>query len=279
MSTYDPFAAPNSKTLLGIENGGTLNHYSDGFFRPVQSFDFWRMVSAPFKSPNWAMNLLWMFVCELGAIVVIGRVVAFGYMAEVAEARSGGKSESWPDFVPERFNEYLMRGLWPFIWSVIWSIPMVLIVWVPGFLTISLANLLSQNGSQAPGAIVAIVGGAACVFVMLCFALAMLASMVHSALGNDFMKGADLKWVWSYLSKVGSTTAVACFLYGLVGMAASVAGFMFFCVGIFLVSPLMSLLAADLFAQLHDIFVYRGGVPAFAVPELGEEIIEAQLVL
>lgn len=279
MSSNDPFAASSARSLPGGQTRGTPGPYPEGYFRPVSSFDAGRMVVAPFTSPNWMMNLLWMFVCELGAVVVIGRIVALGYMAEVAQARSGGKSHVWPDFVPERFSEYLLRGLWPFLWGTLWSIPLVVIMWVPFVMTIWISNALTNNGSQAPGAIVAIVGGVACIFFVVCFLLAIFASMIHSALANDFKKGVDFKWIRSYLSKVGKTTVIAGLLTCLIGMVASIAGFLFFCVGIFLVTPWMYLVGADAVAQLHDVFVSRGGRPAFSVPEWDEEIIEAQVVL
>ena len=113
MQSNDPFAPPNTASNQGMPYGG-FHAYPDGYYQPVQSFDLNRMLVAPFKSPNWLTNLLWMFVCELLSIVVIGTLIKFGYMAEVAEARSGGRSENWPDFTWERFTEYVMRGLWPF---------------------------------------------------------------------------------------------------------------------------------------------------------------------
>ncbi len=279
MSSVDPFASPSAKTIPGMHRVGSQHAYPEGFYQPIHSFDVVRMISGPFKSPQWAMNLLWMFVCELGAVIVIGRIVSFGYLAEVAESRSGGRSENWPDFNPDRFTDYLMRGLWPFLWNIIWTLPMILLVGIPVAITVGLSSLLSQNNNEIPGMIVALVGISVAVFLFVCVLLAMFASMMHSALGNDFIKGADLKWIWSFLSKAGSTTVVALIIYVLVGFVTSIAGALFFCVGIFLVAPMMYLMGADLIAQLHDIFVSRGGIPALEVPQQEVGVIEAQVVL
>jgi len=278
MSSVDPFAAPNTNTFPGMPSGGQ-NAYPDGYYQPVQSLDIGRLITSPFKSPNWAMNLVWMLVCEIGAILIIGRIVGYGYLAEVAESRSGGKSENWPDFVPERFTEYLMRGLWPFLWNIIWSIPMIIIVGVPIAITIVLMDFLTQNGNQISGTIVALVGFSATFGLLVCVMLAMLASMMLSALSNDFMKGADLKWIWSFVAKVGGTSVIGFLLYCLIGVGSSIVGTLLFCVGLFMVAPYMYMVGADLMAQLHDIFVSRGGTPAFLVPELDADIVEAKVVL
>jgi hypothetical protein len=278
MSSIDPFAAPITKTIPGMQ-GNLVNAYPVGFFKPVQHFDVGRMLTAPFKSPNWGMNLVWMLICELCAIFIIGRIVAFGYLAEVAESRSGGKSEHWPDFTPERFNEYLQRGLWPFLWNIIWAIPMMIGVGVPLMITGAMSKYLDQNGSAGPATLVGLVGISVCIFLFFGLLLAMFASMLHSALGNDFMKGADLVWIGSFLTKVGGTSILAFIMYALVGIGSMIFGALLLCVGIFFAAPFMYLLGADLAAQLHDIFVTRGGVPAFQILEGDEEIVEAQVVL
>jgi hypothetical protein len=93
------------------------------------------------------------------------------------------------------------------------------------------------------------------------------------------MKGADWKWISAFIAKVGSTALMAGILYVITGMVASILGLMLFCVGIMAVGPLLYLMSADLVAQLHDIFVARGGTPAFDIPELDGDIIDAQVVV
>ena len=149
----DPFAAPNTPSASGLPYPNIEQLHPDGYNRPIQSFDFMRMLRAPFQSPNWIMNLIWMFVCQIAGIIVIGSLVALGYQAEVAEARSGGRSENWPDFNPDRFVDYLMRGLWPFLWSLIWGIPLVIVLGVPVIATFGLSNMLIEGGNHVWGAV------------------------------------------------------------------------------------------------------------------------------
>ena len=275
----DPFVAPNTNATGGLPFSGAEQCYPEGYNRPIQSFDFMRMLRAPFQSPNWVMNLVWMFVCQIAGIIVVGSLVLFGYQAEVAEARSGGRRENWPDFNPDRFTEYLMRGLWPFLWSLIWTIPLMFLIGVPVIATFVLSNVLIQGGNDVSGLIVIVTGGLVSI-AAYCFAmLAMVASMMHSMLGNDFAKGADFVWIRSYVSKMGVTTIWTGIVYILVGNIMGWLGILCFCVGVLAVGPILNLMAADLVSQLHDIFVSRGGVSAFDADQTETDIIEAQVIL
>ena len=279
MQPIDPFAAPNTKTTYGMQHQSGQSVYPEGYYRPITSFDFGRMLAAPFKSPNWPMNLLWMFVCQVASVIVVGSLVMLGYQAEVAESRSGGRSEHWPDFNPDRFSDYLMRGLWPFLWSLIWAIPLMLLIGIPAFTTIFLSRVLLDTNHDVSGVIVIITGSVVSVAVY-CFAMvAMLASVMHAGLGNDFLKGADIKWIGSYISKMGRTTVWVGIVFVLVSLVANTVGLLLFCVGIIAATPFMNLVVADLYAQLHDIFVARGGVSAFEAPQIDEDIIEAQVIV
>ena len=279
MQPIDPFAAPITETAFGMQRQGGQSVYPEGYYRPITSFDLGRMLAAPFKSPNWPMNLLWMFVCQLASVIVVGSLVMFGYQAEVAESRSGGRSEHWPDFNPDRFSDYLMRGLWPFLWSLIWTIPLMFLIGVPALTTIFLSSILLDNNNDVSGVIVIITGSVVSI-VVYCFAMvAMLASVMHAGLGNDFQKGADIKWIGSYVSKMGRTTIWVGIVFVLISLVANTVGFLLFCVGIIAATPFMNLVVADLYAQLHDIFVSRGGVSAFETSHIDEDIIEAQVII
>lgn len=204
------------------------------------------------------MNLLWMFVCQLASVIVVGSLITFGYQAEVAESRSGGRNENWPDFNPDRFTDYLMRGLWPFLWSIIWTIPLIIFIGVPVVITVALSNILLRGNNDVLGIIIIITGGLVSVTAYCFSMLAMMASILHAGLGNDFQKGADIKWIGSYISKMGLTTIAVGIVFVLVTLVVNTAGILLFCVGIIAATPLMNLMAADLISQLHDIFCFAG---------------------
>ena len=274
MSQIDPFAAP---TMNAFESRGQ-SIYPEGYNRPIRNFDIHRLLTAPLSSPNWLMNVLWMLGCLLLSSIVVGSLVGFGYIAEVAESRCGGKGKNWPDFDLNKFSDYLLRGLWPFLWNLIWTIPLLLGLLLPLGITSGLANILANNQQGTSAIIVGVTGASITIFILLAGGLAMFASMMHSALGNDFIKGGDLRWIASYVSKMGLTTVIAGLVFTIVGMLMGIAGMIALCVGYFVAAGYIYLMYADLMAQLHDIFVSRGGTPAFGNADFSEEIVDAQIL-
>jgi hypothetical protein len=236
------------------------------------------MFNSPFKSPNWMMNMLWVFVGAIFSSVFVGTLVIFGYIAEVAEARCGGKSEDWPDFTIDRLSDYIMRGLWPFLWYIIWSVPMALLVGGPTMITMGLSNVLWENQQEVSATIVGVIGGSIAIAAFIFCMIFMAASLMSSALGNDFMKGADMPWILSYVTKMGATTFFVGFVFALVSTLLSFVGLLACCVGVLAVAPFTYLMYADTLAQLHDIFVTRGGTPAFSSLIPDEDVIEAQVL-
>jgi hypothetical protein len=274
MSNVDPFAAPGA----GSYSNTKASLYPEGYYHPISSFDIGRMLTSPFKSPNWIMNMVWMLVCFVFSMVVVGNLVANGYLAEVAKARSGGKSEEWPDFDINRIVDYLLRGLWPFLWNLIWTIPMMILVGVPAVATAGMANVLAENQQQTSAIIVGVVGGLITLGLTFIGILLMSASMLRSALANDFLKGADMAWVTSYASKMALTSIVVGLVYWLISMVYIAIGAMVFCVGLLAAYPLIFLMMGDAAAQLHDIFVFRGGKPAFDVTPSTDDVVSARVI-
>lgn len=265
-NNVNPFeSAPSSPHVAFV------SPYPDGFYQPITSFDPIRLLKSPFASPNWLMNLVWMFVCEMLAMVVIGNLLSMGYAMVVAESRLGGRDRNWPDFDMNKFSDYLLRGLWPFLWNMIFSFVIMFVVMVPAFLTILLAGALADGDDPSVSSvIVAIVGGLGTFVLGITCSVAVLGTMLHSGLANDFMKGADIAWLGSFVSKMFWQVILAVISVMVIAIGITFVGALLLCVGLIVVGPLMRLLACDLFAQLHDIFVSRGGVPAVSVPVGGD---------
>ncbi len=62
---------------------------------------------------NWVANLVWVFLCSLLGAVIIGYFVLIGYQMEIIQRRSRGGENTIVDFDPNRFADYLVRGLLP----------------------------------------------------------------------------------------------------------------------------------------------------------------------
>lgn len=266
-----------SNTVNPFESAPLPSHsaaasiYPDGYYQPITSFDPVRLVKSPFTSPNWFMNLVWMFVCEMLAMVVIGNLLSLGYAMVVAESRTGGRDRNWPDFDINKFSDYLLRGLWPFLWNLIFSFVVMFCVLIPGALTVILAGALADgNDPSVPSIIVAVVGGIVTFGIAITLSVVVLGSMLHSGLSNDFMKGADIAWLGSFVSKMFWQVIYAGIVVMIVSMGISFIGALLLCIGLIAVGPMMRLMVCDVFAQLHDIFVSRGGIPAVNLAARGD---------
>lgn len=278
MSNVDPFAASSMNSYASNTLGGYGTQYPSGYDQPIASFDYGRVFTAPFKSPNWGMNILWSIGCVILSSVIVGTLVLFGYMAEVATARTGGRKDNWPDFDINRLSDYLLRGLWPFLWNLIWTFVLMIVGGIPMMITIGLASALGNNDQTIPAVLVGIVGGLITVAIYFVCIVMMMASMLHSALGNDFMKGADTRWIGLFVSKMAGVCILAGLVIGLASIPLSLLGLLFCFVGIFVVQAYLYLVFADATAQIHDIFVSRGGPPAFEPISGNDGIIDAQIV-
>src|SRR6187402_2302160 len=102
-------------------------------FKPIERFEYMRMYQYVFENPNWMMNVLLSALCLL--IPVVGPVVVIGYQYEVVLGLLATHGQSYPSFNFDRFADYLMRGVWPFLVQLVASLvltPVILVlVFVP----------------------------------------------------------------------------------------------------------------------------------------------------
>lgn len=271
MSEFDPYAATTYHS--SVSRAETL-----GDFQPITDLDLSRLVKSPFVSPSWMVNLVWMLICEFLSFLVIGNIIYLGYAGEVAMARSGGKADQWPDFQIDRFGEYFLRGLWPFLWQLIGGFGALVVCGVPALLTVFGAMTLADNDMPAPAVAVGIIGGIASLVLAFFFSIVMVAISLKSVLANDFLAGGDLRFLQAYISNVSLTTLLAFVYMWLLSILYLIGGLLLFCVGIMLVSPMLRLVMCDLLAQLHDVHISRGGPPAFPIPGSDDYAVEAEIV-
>jgi hypothetical protein len=269
----DPFAVPNSASFTGQAQ----DTYPDQFFQPISRIDWGRAFKSPFQSANCLVNLLWMCVGGLLTSVIIGGPLMYGYMAEVAEQRMGGRDRNWPDFEPNRFGDYLVRGLWPYLWGIIWTLPLILIMAIPIGITVATCIQLSEINLSLPAVLMGIVGGVASALTAVLCIMMMSISMAHSAIRNDFLKGVDFAWTLLFIRKMFWTMLGVAIIYSIASLILHSLGVLACFVGVLPAYGYSMLIASDLVAQLHDIFVTRGGPPAIG-PDRTDEIVDAQVI-
>ncbi len=275
MSTVDnPYHVGNSLPSV------TRVEYPEGYFRPIAQFDLMRMIRSPFVSPNWAMNWVWMFVCDILSLFMVGNIISVGYAMYVGEARTGGRDQVWPDFEFEKVTDYLVRGVWPFLWQMIGALIVAMVVGIPAVATIAVGSAL-MNGQEPslPSILVWGVGGAATILFGFVMMVAMLGVSLHSGLANDFIRGADVNWLTSFVSRMWLQVIYISLVVSVAAIGMTIAGILALCLGLLIVGPLFRLYAGDLIAQVHDIFITRGGQPAFEIAIIpADDVIDAQVL-
>src|SRR5688572_24345191 len=97
----------------------------------LERLEYFRAYSYIFDNPEWTMVLLW---GALMAIVpVVGPLVLLGYMFVVMDGLLASGGARFPVLDLNRFVDYLVRGLWPFLASLVVSLvllPLFFVMWL-----------------------------------------------------------------------------------------------------------------------------------------------------
>src|SRR4051794_34256672 len=133
--------------------------YPDAKMPVIESskLEYSRAISYIFDNPNWLMNGLWSFLCQLVAqvIPVVPQMVLTGYQFEVFDELLASRGARYPDFNINRLQDYLLRGVWPILAALL-----VALAWLPFFLiglVIAIACIagLSAVGGREAGVMLA----------------------------------------------------------------------------------------------------------------------------
>src|SRR5262245_60644398 len=79
-----------------------------------------------FESPKWPLHLLIGAVAQF--VPIVGPIVLLGFIYDIIEAKHRHGPNEFPLFDFNRLGAYLQRGVWPFLVSLVVSIPLVLLV-------------------------------------------------------------------------------------------------------------------------------------------------------
>ena len=227
------------------------------------SIEFGRAIGAPFKSPNWMMNTVWMVICFLLSMVVIGGIVLFGYQMEVIERRSRGRSEAWPDFDPNRFGEYLSRGLWPWLVNIILGMGMVLPLWLFMGISMAIIGAIFGEGPDSPVAAILILAILS-VFIAAVFAATIFVigpCTLRAGLANDFGQGFHFRWALDFGKRIWGQMILTMFAVMAIAIVAEVLGVLMCFIGLMITFPVAQMMITDFGAQLYDIYLTRDGEP------------------
>jgi hypothetical protein len=231
--------------------------------------DFVRALSAPFISPKWIQNIMWMMLASLLSSIIIGSLVSIGYQIAVARNRIHGRQDQWHDFDLDRIMDYIMDGLWPALIQLVGGTVLSFISLLAALLAFSPVFLASGSGQSATVGAIA-VGVIASLFIILAnfliHTLLLTPAMFRAGMTGDFAEGFNFQFIIDALKRVGGTMLLTLFVLWLLGTITVSIGFMLLIIPGLIAAAWMQLVAADLGAQMYDVYLHRGGQP-FPLPE------------
>lgn len=216
-----------------------------------------------FQNPNWMMNILLGFVCTL--IPIVGNIVLIGYQFEIVESLHRKPNRQYPDFDFNRFSDYLVRGVWPFLVNFVAQFVMQ-IVFIPlMYGGIILAAIVASSAGDEVGSILIVV--VMVLALLFAIVIAMLAEAIlvpmtiRAGLAQDFVSAFNFSWIWDFIKRVWFELILVILFMGVTGSIVITLGLLAFCLGMLPAMVIIFLAQAHLYSQLYRLYLARGGEP------------------
>src|SRR5262245_46040474 len=174
------------------------------------AMEYMRAYNFIFENPNWTTTVVYIGLLTLAAIIpgvsILLQLLFLGYQFETVEMLLRTRGTQYPDFSFGRIGDYLGRGIWPFLISLIIGFVLAPIIYIAVIImVVAIALLASAAGDQA-GPVVAIIGGALgfVVFLALMLAIMMLTMpmLLRSGLAQDFGAAFQFSWISDFVRRM-----------------------------------------------------------------------------
>lgn len=222
---------------------------------------YFEAYSFVFDSLKWMMNLLQGTVCVL--IPVIGPIVLWGYQFEIIESLHRNPRRTYPDFDFNNFVEYLKRGVWPFLVSLVVTMVPTVVLMVLFYAMMIAVGIATTAAGEEAGAPIAVVG------FLLIFAVMIAASIfigmicipfiIRAGLAQDFGEAFNLEFAKSFFRKTWKEMILSMLFMMISSMVVGMLGFMLCFVGMYPAMVLIMLAYAHIYYQLYQTHLARGG--------------------
>lgn len=230
---------------------------------PVTSLDYFRSLQFITENPKWLQNVLFLAVCQM--LPIVGPLLISGYQFEVAESLlQRTKPGSYVDFDFDRFKDYLLRGLWPFlvalVCSMILTFPLAFL-WMGSFLV-----MMAVGKSNGPAPELAILGFA-CVFgvvmvVSIGFNVLLVPLLLRAGYSQDFGQAFNFRFAKNFLALMWKETLLATLFLAVISIPLVFAGMLLCVIGVYFTMSILMLAYAHLIDyQLYALYLSRGGEP------------------
>ena len=206
--------------------------------------------------PGGFVNLLLITACQF--IPVVGPIVLLGYRGEVSIAleRDPDMLEH-PKFDFNRFVDYLSRGVWPFLISLIISLPLIPLVVAAFFAGLAINP---PGPGNPPLLLFAFFGGVELIALVLMIFLSVPMTF-HAEITGRFDLGGAFRFAWAFWSHVGLVAIGTGFVFAFMSVLVTVIGILCCFVGIYPASSLTQMAGQHLMVQLYRVYLNRGGEP------------------
>jgi hypothetical protein len=216
-----------------------------------------------FQSPNWLANLLLVLVAAM--IPMIGNIIVIGYFTFVVQSLHFRVNLPYPDFDFNRFSDYLTRGIWPFLVTLVVSVVMVPLFLAMMFGIPLVLGLIGSAAGPEAATILAIIGAVVAWVVIMVGSfilnLIITAMILRAAWSEDFMEGLNVTAAWDFAQKMWLEFILEQLFMMVTAPIIALCGLLLLCVGYFLAIGLILFAQFHFLAQLYTIYLARGGIP------------------
>jgi hypothetical protein len=257
--TPNPFQAPNALPKPAAAAAG------------LAQMEYLRSFQYIFENPNWLMNLLWSFLCQLAGqvIPILPAMVFMGYQFEAVEELHASRGARYPDFDVNRLMDYLSRGIWPVL---------VLLMFAFGFVIVFLGVLVgtmvctgamgAAGGDDAAPVLVPVglaLGSILGLVVVVALAIYSTPMILRAGLAQDLGAAFDFAWVSDFARKMWVETVLSALF-----LTVSVVALVLLTCGLagIVLGPMMPFVSTHLYYQLYSIYLSRGGTPVPLKPRM-----------
>ena len=265
MSSDNPFQPPSYHPPQPV---------FDTTFRPPKlgpvEIEYLRVYKFIFENPNWFMSLLLLAVCQF--IPIVGPLVAIGYQFIVTETLHRRTHPTYPDFDFNRFGDYLKRGVWPFLVSLVVALVFVPIMMGGFFLSAMAVGAAAQGGGEEFGGVVAaiVIGLMMLLFMVFGFFanLVVQPMFLRAGLAQDFGQAFNMSFVRDFVARTWKEMTLLWFFFAATGLLVVLAGYALCFVGVYLSIGVLMLSQAHGYFQLYEVYLSRGGMPIPLKPDV-----------
>jgi Protein of unknown function (DUF4013) len=229
---------------------------------------YWAAYKFVFSSPNGWKNLLILSGAML--VPIVGPVVAIGYLCDVLEPRpiddgTGRAVEpprpigsGYPDFNFSLFVQYLERGIWPFVASLVASLimlPLMVVVIIPAIVAVI------AGGGDAMLAVGIIASAVLCIAATLAGIIVMVPLTLRAAMVMEFGPTFSLDWAKDFVARTWRDVLIAWLFLMATSIPLVIVGYLMCFIGMYPAMALITVAQWHLDFQLYHLYVSRGGAP------------------